>query len=75
MITLTFQRCQDIAVHLKFFILVFCFIEICLEFRTACQDFQVKKSTVKCLFQEYNRIALWVFKCDHGDYQHGTLTT
>ena len=39
------------------FICFFSFIEICLKFKTTCQDHQAGESTVKCLSQKHNRVA------------------
>ena len=41
----------------KLEIIYFSFIEICLKFRTACQNRQAEESAVKCLSQGYNKTA------------------
>ena len=45
------------------------------EIRTACQDYQIGESALKCLSQGRNRIAREVSNRDHDDYYHNSLTT
>ena len=57
---------------MKFFLLVFCFIELYMKFTTAYQDHQVEGSVFPKNTTEWRG---WVSNQDHVDHNHGALTT